>query len=102
MNLLSDAEVLEDVVEGVLAGDATTEDAFEGIDDGVEVFGNEVATEVRLESVDDVLECSVCLLHGIVMTLVGEDDIALCLLREACGTDEYFAEMVKAEGVLGT
>lgn len=42
----SDAEVLEDVVEGVLAGDASTEDAVEGIDDGVEVFGNQVTTEV--------------------------------------------------------
>ena len=38
--------MLEDVVEGVLAGDASTEDTVEGIDDGVEVFGNQVATEV--------------------------------------------------------
>ena len=42
----SDAEVLEDIVESVLTGDASTEDAVERIDDGVEVFGNEVATEV--------------------------------------------------------
>ena len=69
--LLPDAEVLEDIVEGVLTGDATTEDAVERIDDGVEVFGNKITTEVRLESVDDVLECSMCFLHGIVMTLVG-------------------------------
>ena len=89
-NLLSDAKVLEDVVEGVLAGDASTEDTVEGIDDGVEVFCNQVATEMRLESVDDVLECSMRLLHGFVMTLVGEDDIAL-RLRQTSGSDEHFA-----------
>lgn len=44
--LLPYAEVLEDIVESVLTGDASTEDAVERIDDGVEVFGNEVATEV--------------------------------------------------------
>ena len=100
-NLLSDAKVLEDIVERVLAGDASTEDTVEGIDDGVEVFGNEVATEMRLESVDDVLERSVRLLHGFVMTLVGENDITL-RLRQTCGSDEHFAKVVEAEGVLGT
>ena len=93
--------MLEDVVEGVLAGDASTEDAVEGIDDGVEVFGNQVATEVGLEAIDNMLEGSVRLLHGFVMTLVGEDDIAL-RLRQTCGSDEHFAQMVEAEGVLGT
>lgn len=44
--LLPYAEVLEDVVEGVLTGDASTEDAVERIDDGVEVFGNKITTEV--------------------------------------------------------
>ena len=89
-NLLSDAEMLEDVVEGVLAGDASTEDAVEGIDDSVEVFCNQVATEMRLESIDDVLECGVSFLQGFVMTLVGEDDIAL-RLRQTSGSDEHFA-----------
>ena len=67
----------------------------------MEVFGNEVATEVRLEAVDDVLERDVGLLHGIVMTLVGENDIALGLLWKTCGSDEHFAKVVEAEGVLG-
>ena len=93
--------MLEDVVEGVLAGDASTEDAVEGIDDGVEVFGNQVATEMRLESIDDVLERSVRFLHGFVMTLVGENDIAL-RLRQTRGSDEDVAKVVEAEGVLGT
>ena len=101
MNLLSDAEVLEDVVEGVLAGDASTEDAVEGVDDSVEVFGNQVAAEVGLESIDDVQQGLVGFLHSFVMTLVGEDDIAL-RLRQTCGSDEHFAKVVEAEGVLGT
>lgn len=93
--------MLEDVVEGVLAGDAPTEDAVEGIDDGVEVFGNQVAAEVGLESIDYVQKGLMGFLHGFVMTMVGEDDIAL-RLRQTCGSDEHFAKMVEAEGVLGT
>ena len=99
--LLSDAEMLEDVVEGVLAGDAPTEDAVEGIDDGVEVFCNQVATEMRLESIDDVQKGLMGFLHGFVMTLVGEDDIAL-RLRQTRSSDKHFAKVVEAEGVLGT
>ena len=99
--LLSDAEMLEDVVEGVLAGDTSTEDAVEGIDDSMEVFGNQVATEMRLESVDDVQKGLMGFLHGFVMTLVGENDITM-RLRQTRGSDEHFAEVVEAEGVLGT
>ena len=92
--------MLEDVVEGVLAGDASTEDAVEGIDDGVEVFGNQVATEMRLETIDDVQKGLMGFLHSFVMTLVGEDDIAL-RLRQTGGLDEHLAQLVEALGVLG-
>ena len=48
-----------------------------------------------------MLECSMRLLHGFVMTMVGENDIAL-RLRQTRSSDEHFAKVVEAEGVLGT
>lgn len=48
IGLFTNAEVPEDVVEGVLRGDGLAEDGIESLDDGTEIFGNEVAAFVRL------------------------------------------------------
>lgn len=52
--LFADAEILEDIVQCILAGDALTKDRVEAFDDGTEIFGNEVTGELRVESKDNI------------------------------------------------
>lgn len=51
IGLFTDAEVPEDVVEGVLRGDGLAEDGIESLDNGTEIFGNEVAAFVTIAGV---------------------------------------------------
>ena len=57
-NLLSDAEMAEDVVESFLGGDLTAGDVGEMVEGEVEVFGEEVTGEVGVEAFEDTEEGS--------------------------------------------
>jgi len=94
--LLSDAEVSEDVVEGVLGGDAATEDGVEGGDDGTEIFGHEVAGEVILEALDDKADVLECLVEHLLVADVGDEDTIGTL--GGCGgdVDELLLEFLDA------
>ena len=50
INLFSDAEVREDVVEGLLRCDLSACDVGKGIEGESEVFGKEVARELGLKT----------------------------------------------------
>lgn len=51
---LSDAEVFENIIQGILACYALSKHGIEAFDYGTEVFGNEVAGELGIESEDDI------------------------------------------------
>ena len=57
-NLLSDAEMAEDVVESFLGGDLTAGDVGEMVEGEAEVFGEEVTGEVGVEAFEDTEEGS--------------------------------------------
>ena len=54
-NLLSDAEVAEDVVEGFLGGDLTAGDFGEDVEDVAEIFGEEVTADAAVKAFDDTM-----------------------------------------------
>ena len=58
-DLLSDAEMAEDVVESFLGGDLTAGDVGEMVEGEAEVFGEEVTGEVGVEAFEDTEEGSV-------------------------------------------
>lgn len=57
-NLLSDAEMAEDVVESFLGGDLAAGDVGEMVEGEAEVFGEEVTGEVGVEAFEDTEEGS--------------------------------------------
>ena len=57
-NLLSDAEMAEDVVESFLGGDLTASDVGEMVEGEAEVRGEEVTGEVGVEAFEDTEEGS--------------------------------------------
>lgn len=57
-NLLSYAEMAEDVVESFLGGDLTAGDVGEMVEGEAEVFGEEVTGEVGVEAFEDTEEGS--------------------------------------------
>jgi len=57
-NLLSHAEMTEDVVEGFLGCDLTAGDVGEVMEGEAEVFGEKVAGEVGVEAFEDTEEGS--------------------------------------------
>lgn len=57
-NLLSHAEMAEDVVESFLGGDLTAGDVGEMVEGEAEVFGEEVTGEVGVEAFEDTEEGS--------------------------------------------
>ena len=66
----------EDVVEDFVGGDLTFSGDFgKGGEDLTEVFGNEVAAELRLQAEGDALQVFVGTQKGLVMAGVGNDDV---------------------------
>lgn len=98
----SDAEVLEDVVEGVLAGDASTEDAIEGIDDEMKLHGNKFGGATFGNAIDDLAKAGMSLQHGFVMALVGEHYIAFGILRQMSSLGNLATQFVKSDILLCT
>ena len=58
-NLLSDAEMREDVLEGFLAGDGTAGDFAKVGENEAEVFGYKVGRQLVRKAVDDTCEAVV-------------------------------------------
>ena len=69
--------MLEDVVERFLCGDLPTCDFCKDIYGLAEVFGKEVAAELHLEPVNDAEDGFAGMQESIVVTGIGDDDVAL-------------------------
>ena len=98
--LLSDAESGEDGGEDFVVGDLT--------DDGAEmevtltkIFGNEVTGEVGVESGRNAEDGSIGIGEGLIMTEVGNDDVALAHLGNGHSTRDGFAQLGYATSLLG-
>ena len=77
----------------------TAGDFGEGVEGEAEVFGEEVATEIVVEAVEDTLQVGVGAGEGFVMTGVGDDDVVVGGLGG--GIKELLAERVEADAELG-
>lgn len=93
---LSDAEVLEDVIEGLLAGDGTTGDVSKNLENLTEVFGYEVGGEGRGETGENTFKGLMSMNERVVVAAVGDDDSVLCQLRDVCESEDDVFQLLDA------
>ena len=95
--LLSDAEVGENVVEGFLGSDLAAGDVGEVGEGEAEVFGEEVAGELVVETLEDVEEALVGTEKSVVVAGIGDDDVGVGGVGS--GGKDLGAEFVEPDAV---
>ena len=75
--LFSHAEVFKDISEYFGGSNLTAGDFGEGVNGLAEVFAEEIAAELHLETIDDALDTVVSTEEGIVVASIRHDNIVL-------------------------
>ena len=94
--------MLEDVVEGLLAGDGTTSDVTENLENLTEIFGDEIGGKGRGETGEDMVKSLMSMNERVVVSAVGDDDGIFSQFRDVSETKDSVFQLVDTLTIFGT
>ena len=94
--------MLEDVVEGLLAGDGATSDVTENLENLTEIFGDEIGGKGRGETGEDMVKSLMGMNERVVVAAVGDDDSILGQFRYVGETEDGIFQLLNALTIFGT